>query len=246
MAQKERNQNPLVGDTVRLKFFVFNGGSLADPSAIQDVEIYKIGCAEATEANPLGRQLVTTVDSSSVVREDVGTYYVDLELTSPLFTQGQFQDEWNIVFESDTAAAKSSMHFTIYPNSWFTDSAPIIHDFSFGFRPNRIIKGTKKYLQISVVPQVPKGTDKQRYYENMVAGGTICFFMKQVCGECLPAEDDLRMVHDNVTITERDGCMGFFFLDTTELEIGEYEVWFQMSLGPNCFISDKEILQIYC
>jgi len=248
MATKERNQNPVVGDTVRLKFFAFNGSEFADPYDVQKVEIYKLYATTATDENPLGRILVQTVESDDIQKDAVGKYHIDLSLAANLFTQGTFQDEWNVVFEEGSPVCQSPMVFRILPTVWFTDSMPIVHDFSFEFRPNRVVIGSKKYLQVSVRPEVPKGTDKQRYYENMAVAGELYVSIEQKCGDCLPDEADLRLIVDREQITERDGCTGYYLLDTTEdsdFDCGLYNVWFEARLGPNIFISEKEPLQIF-
>jgi len=248
MALKERNQNPLVGDTVRLKFFAFNGSDFADPDELQKVEIYKLYVVEATSENPLGRSLVQTVEAADIVKDDVGQYHIDLPLDVPLFTQGNFQDDWYVVFEEGSSVCQSPMSFRILPTIWFTDSAPIVHDFSFEFRPNQVVIGSKKYLEVTVRPDVPRGTDKQRYYENMAVAGLLYLSIEQKCGDCLPEEEDLRLIVDREQITERDGCTGYYLLDTTEdsdFDCGLYNVWFEARLGPNIFISDKQPIQIY-
>lgn len=249
MAIKQRNQNAVVGDTVRLKFHTFNGSDFADPHEIQKVSIYKLFNTTITDDNPFGRTLVVEVAANDIVKDDTGKYHIDLELEQPLFTQGRYHDEWKVVFEEDSPSAVSPMDFQILPTVWFTDSMPIVHDFSFDFRPNRITKGSKKYLTVRIAPNVPMGTDKQRYYENMAAAGELFISIEQQCGECVPEEEDLRLIVDRVCITERDGCAGYYLLDTTEdgldLDCGIYHVWFEANLGPNIFISDKMPLQIF-
>jgi hypothetical protein len=245
MATKQRNQVKVVGDTVRLRFFVFNGSDFADPTSIEEVNIYKLFSTDTSDTNPFGRELIATVDGDDVTKEETGKYYIDVELASPTYTVGRYQDVWSIVFEPDSEVADAPQEFSIAPSTWFTDSMPIVHDFSFDFRPNRIRKGSKKYLEIATIPDVPRGTDKQRYYENMAAAGEIFISIEQKCGDCLPAERDLRLIVDNECITERDGCAGFYFLDTTDLDCGLYDVWFEAHLGPNVYVSDKQPLQIF-
>lgn len=245
MSTKGRNQNPVIGSTIRLKFFTFSGGEFADPHSVDEVNVYKLYSTEDTEENPLGRTLIKTIESSSITKSDVGKYYIDLELDGSTFTQGHYQDEWSLVFEEGDETCKSPMYFQIYPTMWFTDSMPIVHDFSFDFQPNKIVVGSKKYLQVAVKPEVPRGTDKQRYYENMAIAGDLYISIEQKCGDCLPEEQDLRLVVDRELIAERDGCVGYYRLDTSELDCGMYDVWFEANLGPNVFISDKQPLQIY-
>ncbi len=244
-AINQRNQAPVVGDTVRLKFFSFNGGDFADPSEVQSVEIYKLFDVDATTENPFGRTLIATIVAADIVRDDCGKYHVDIVLASPAYSAGRYQDDWDIIFEVDSPVATSVMDFQVFPSTWFTDSMPIVHDFSFDFRPNRVRKGSKKFLEVRLTPDVPRGTDKQRYYENMAAAGQIFISIEQKCGDCLPAEKDLRLIVDRICITERDGCGGFYFLDTNDFDCGVYNVWFEACLGTNTFVSDMQPLQIF-
>lgn len=245
MATKQRNQNPLVGDTVVLKFFAFGNGSLADPHAIEKVDIYRVLGTEVTEENPLGRVLVETITSDDIVRDEEGKYHADLVLERPRYTQGRYQDEWTVVFEEDAEPATPALDFFIAPTTWFVDSSPVVFDFNFDFRPNRVRKGSKKHLQVKVTPDVPRGTDKQRYYENMAIAGSIYITIEQKCGNCLPQEEDLRIVVDQELLTERDGCNAFYLLDTEELDCGLYDVTVEAHLGENVFVSDPMPLQIY-
>lgn len=242
---KERNQNLLNNDTVRLKFFTFNGGDYSDPHEVQKVDIYKLFSVESTDENPLGREIIETIEKASIVKDGTGKYHIDVNLTYPTYTQGRYQDEWSVVFEEDTPVAKSFMDFMIYPNTWFTDSMPVVHNFNFDFKPNKIVKGSKQYIEVKVIPNVPRGTDKQRYYENMARAGELFISIEQTCGDCLPQERDLRLLIEKELITERDGCAGYYLFDTTELECGLYDIWFQANLGPNVYISEKQPLQIY-
>jgi len=244
MADKERNQNLVIGDNVTLRFFVWNE-VFADPHEMTQVDIYKLLDEEVTEDNPLGKRLVETVDAADIVKDDVGKYHIELALSGPLYTQGRYQDEWNIIFEDTYPASLSPMNFEVGPDKWFTDSQPLVHDFSFSYRPNRIVQGSKKYIEIKVTPDVPRGTDKQRYYENIAIGGTIYFSMEQKCGECLPQEQDLRIIVENEEVTNRDGCMAYYLLDTRELDCGLYDVWFTLEIGENIYVGDKQPLQIF-
>ena len=38
---------------------------------------------------------------------------------------------------------------------------------------------------------------------------------------------------------------GYYLLDTTEMEIGIYDVWYELDLGGNTYISDRQSLQIF-
>ena len=249
MATKERTQNLKIDDTALLRFFVWND-TLADPDEITQVDIYKLFEEDPTEENPFGRRLVETIDAADIVKDETGKYHISVDLEGPLYTQGRYQDEWNIIFEDNTPVALSPMDFAIGPDAWFTDSRPLVHDFSFDFRPNRLTHGSKRYIEITVTPNVARGSDKQRYYENLVAAGTLYVSMEQKCGECLPAEQDLRLVFEDELVAERDGCTSYFLIDAREdgeleLECGMYDVWFTLTLGENVYVSDRQPLQIF-
>ena len=47
VAIKERHQNPTVGDTVRLRFFVFNLKNFADVQSVTKIDIYHESPGEA-------------------------------------------------------------------------------------------------------------------------------------------------------------------------------------------------------
>lgn len=243
MTVKQRGQSLRINDTVRLKLFVYNGSEPADVDSIEKVDIYRLNATEATADNPTGRLLVESI--TSITQDAEGQYSIDVGLTSPKYTIDQYSDEWSIVFNDDLATATSEQFFTIRPNAWFVDSRPIVHDFEFNFAPNKIVKGSKRYITIEVTPNVPRNTEKLGYYKNLVSAGTLYVSIEQACGECLPAEEDLRLVVDREEVTERDLCLGYYFLDTTEMDCGVYYIWFELELGSNTYISDKQPLQIF-
>ncbi len=246
MAVKDRNQNAQPGDTVRLKFFSFSAGACKDVFEIEKIDIFRLFCLERTTENPLGRELVETIDGSEAIRDDVGQHHIDLELDTLTYVVGRYQDEWHHKFEDDNQPTqKSTFDFGVFPNRWFTDSKPIIHDFSFTYLPTRFVKGSKKFMQIEIIPDVPRGTDKQRYYENIAKDGILFISMIQKCGDNLPQEEDLRIIIDEECVTEREGCFGFFRLDTEEIDCGLFDLVFKLELGPNIYISDRQPFQIF-
>lgn len=242
---KERNQNLRPNDQVTLRLYAFNGAQAADVAAVQQVAIYKLASVPATADNPDGKSLVQTIAGTSVVQDAQGQYSITTTLSDPLFTVGRYQDEWTLLFENSLPPATTAMNFQIVPNAWFVDSSPLIYDFSFDFAPNKIVSGSKRYIQIFVTPNVPRGSDKQRYYESLAVGGNLYISLQQKCGNCMPAEEDLRLVIDSDLVTTRDGVFGFYMLDTTDLDCGIYDVWFELDIGTNVYISDKQPLQIF-
>ena len=245
---KDRNESVQPGDEVRLKLFTFSAGAAKDVDEIDKVEIYRLFVLDQTEDNPLGRELVETVQGSSVVNDSTGEYHIDVDLDTETYVVGRYQDDWIHTFEEGLPETTSTYDFQVFPNRWFTDSKPILHDFTFNYTPTRIPKGSVKFIQIEIIPNVPRGTDRQRYYENIAADGILYISIEQKCGECMPAELDLRLLVDEVCVTEREGCFGFYKLDTSDtsdFECGIYNIWFKLTLGTNTYISDKQQIQIF-
>jgi hypothetical protein len=67
------------------------------------------------------------------------------------------------------------------------------------------------------------------------------------CIECMPQEEDLRLVVDAAEVDLRDNRKGYYQLDTDTLDLvcGIYNVWFEMEIGGNKYISDKQQLEIF-
>lgn len=192
------------------------------------------------------RTLCATYPGTSVVKTETGQYYLDITATDPCFTIGNFVDVWTVNFTSTLDdQADITNPFTIYPNLWYTTPIPVVYDFNFAFRPARLRKGSKRYIIIEVTPNVPKGTDLQRYYENLAIVGNMKVSMEQRTGDCLPQEQDLRLILDRVDVTFREKKYGYYMLDTEELEIGIYDLWFELDIGENIYISERYQLQIF-
>lgn len=246
MPNKERFQNPTCNDTINLRLFTYNSNNLKDVQLVEKVEIYILDPENKTESNPDGRRLVQTFAGSSVVKEDTGRYLLQVNLTDPLYTIGSYLDIWTVQFEGgECAKATIDQPFRVYPDLWFTTPTPPVHDFNFSFRPNRMVKGTKRYLLIQITPNVPRGGDILPYYENLAIVSEIRVSIEFACGDCVPQEKDLRLVVDRQLVDYREKLYGYFFLDTTEYEPGIYNVWFELALGENVYISEKSQLQIY-
>lgn len=245
MAVKQRGQSIRVGDTVQLKMFVFNGSIPTNVSSVEKVEIYRLYATTVTDDNPFGKLLVETIDGTSVVNDEDGEYSIEVLLDSPQYTVDRYSDEWYLVFDPTLPIGISEQLFQVQPNAWFTDSRPIIHDFSFEFSPHKMVSGTKRYMEIEVIPNVPRNSEKLNYYKNLVSAGELYISIESGCMPCMPAEEDLRLVVDRELIEERDYCNGHYFLDTSEMDCGIYYVWFELNLGPNVFISDKQPFQIF-
>ena len=247
MGLKFRGNTLVEGDTVQLGFCSFNSG-LKDPAGgVTKVDIYHLGALEPTLDNPLGKSLVITITGDSIIHDSMGRYHIELPLNFPQFQIGSFQDVWSYILDPYGDTCQSVFEFIISNNLWFTDTQPLVHDFNFKFRPNRVTKGSRKYIEVIVEPNLPHTSEKRRFYENVISCGELSISIKKICSDCLPQEEDLKLVVDNEIITERAGNRGWYFLDTTndDLDCGIYDVVFVFNLGESTFISEAEPLQVY-
>lgn len=244
-AIKERYQNPVVGDTAILRLFVYNSNNYANVESINNIKIYKLN--DGASMNDLNaRTLVQTIDGSAVLQNETGQYYIEVLLTDPAYTIGNYVDVWSLnLLSAYNENTEVTNIWTIYPDLWYTAPIPVVYDFAFQFRPTRFRQGSKRYIIIQVNPNVPKGTDLQRYYENLAIVGNLKVSIEQRTGNCLPAEQDLRIVANKVPVTFREKMFGYYMLDTTEMEIGIYDIWFELELGENIYISERNQLQIF-
>lgn len=242
----ERYQNPTCGDTVNLRLFTYNSNNRSDVQSIEKVDIYTCDNTLKSSDNPEGLRLVQTIIGADVVKEATGQYLLQLGLINHLYTIGSYRDVWSVVFEDgECATAEVANDFKIYSGLWFTTPIPPIYDFNFNFRPNKIKKGTKRYLLIQVVPNVPRGADVLAYYENLAIVSDLRVSIELACGKCVPAEQDLRLVEDRTLVDYREKGYAYFFINTEEYDEGIYDVFFELTFGENTFISDKMGLQIY-
>jgi len=239
-------QNPVCGDDVRLRLLTYNSNNRADVQSIEKVEIYFLDPNEVSKTNPDGRRLVQTISTDDVVQESTGQYLIEVPIADPLYTIGKYIDAWYVIFEDgECQTACITNNFIIYPDLWFTSPVPPIYDFSFAFRPNKIRKGTKRYIIVQISPNVPRGSDILSYYENLAIVSDLRVSIETACGECVPAEQDLRLLVDRALVDYREKMYAYYFLDTNELECGIYNVWFELTFGENVFISEKNQLQIF-
>lgn len=250
MATKERYQNPVIGDDLNLRMYTYNSNVRQDVSAIQKVEIYFLDPQEKSATNPDGRILVEELTSDDVTVVDDGfggQYLITLNLQNEDFVIGQYLDIWTVEFRADQDIAEIENKFHIIPDLWYTGTEPIVYDFDFSFRPNRVRKGERRYLTITVTPNVPTATDLQAYYTNLAVASPLTVSIEKACGPCVPEERDLRLIVDAETIELRRGNEAFFQLDTDDLDMdcGIYNVWFEMEFGESKFISDNMQLQIF-
>lgn len=242
---RERFGNPVLDEEVILRLFVFNANKMADLKKVEKIDIYKLDDVPSTPENPDGRRFIKTINPEEITLDSTGTYSTNLLLEEPLFTLGRYIDEWHIQFEDCDTSTVQENFFEIKRDLWFTDVAPIVHDFEFNFQPNRMVKGSKKYITIEAKPIVPRGTDLERYYQNLITVSEILVTIEMKCSDCLPEEKDLRIICEEEPASFRDGCFAYFFVDTTDLDCGLYNVQFTLNMGPNKFVSDKQQFLIF-
>ena len=245
MAIKERYQNPAVGDTIKLRLFTYNSNNLADLDNISKVEIYYFDRAEISESNPDGRRLVETYDGSAVTVEDTGTYLLEIDAQENLYVIGKYLDVWTATVSDSQPAEKIEQVFEVYPNLWYTTPIPVVYDFNFHFQPNKFRKGSKQFLIIEIVPNVPTAGDLRKYYENLAIVSDMKISISQHCGACVPQEEDLRLIVDEESVDYREKRYGYYKIDTEDMDCGIYDVWFRLDFGGNVYISDRNNIQIY-
>ncbi len=243
---KERHQNPVVNDTIRLRLFTFNSNNPQNILSIPEIDIYRIDKNTITDTNPDGLVLIQQFPAPAVVQDNTGSYYFDLPIPAPTYVIGNYADVWQTVFEAQTPANLVGNKFSIYPRLWFTDTLPIVYDFNFCFSPNRIVQGSKKYLVIEIIPTVPRVNELERYYENLAIAAQLSISIAKKCDPCLPQEQDLRTIIDNDPVVIREKVFGYYQLDTSTLDGGLYDVWFTLNLGGNTYVSERSQLQILC
>lgn len=245
MATKERDTNAVCNDTVILRLYQYNENAPAAVNAIESVEIYFLDPFNRSPDNPDGRRLIQTFTSADVTTTDVGQYSVTVTLTSPLYVIGNYIDVWHISYEADQCPGTREMQFSIAADKWYANTEPYLWSFAFAFRPTKFRKNERKYIIVEVTPNVPHISDLDRYYADLNTYPALFVSMAIRCGDCVPAEEDLRTVIDRQQIEVRNKRLGYFFLDTTDLDCGIYDVWFELDLGGNTYLSPKNQLQIY-
>jgi len=247
MPTKERFQNPNCGDDLNLRLFAFNSNFKSNFYRVEKVEIYYLDPYEKTADNPTGKRLVETVDGEDVVNNAEGEYLATINLESPLYTIGKYVDAWYVKFEESEPCTESTVenYFEVIPNLWFTSTSPNIYDFSFYFKPNKVTKGSKRYIIVEVVPNVPKSEELQRYYDNIAITSGLKVYLSKNCSNCLAEESDLNVIVDGEDVSLREKRFGYYFLDTTDLDVGLYDIWFELTYAENTFVSDKNQIQIY-
>jgi hypothetical protein len=246
---KERNQNPVVGDELTLRLFTYNSNHRQPVDLVEKVEVFRIDPSCADEDNPEGRTLVAEFSADQVeeVSDSFGGHYrVSFLVESELFTIGRYVDVWTVRF-SENQSGTVTNEFAVLSDLWYASDMPVVYDFSYGFRPNRVRKGERRWITVEVVPNVPRSSDLERYYTNLAMASPVRISVEKACGECVPKEKDLRLVVDKAPVEFRRDSEGYYFLDTVALgmDCGIYNVWFDLEFGESSYISDNLQLQVY-
>jgi hypothetical protein len=241
---KQRYQNPIVGDTIQLLMMTYNSNNRVDVDGVESVTIYRLDKTEITLDNPDGRVPIESFTGSEIEHADTGEYYLLVTATPGKYVIGTYIDSWQFRYRGDAIATQENI-WRIYPDLFFATPIPVVYDFSFRFRPNRIRKGSIRYIIIEVEPNVPNIADLKQYYLNLAVSSPLKISMERACGECMPQEQDLRLVIDRDDVPYRENCRAYYKLDTTEMDCGEYYVWFEMECGESLYLSDKQIIQIF-
>lgn len=243
---KERNQNIVAGDDLNLRLFTYNSNQRQNVLNVERVEIYYLDENCVGPDNPDGKRLVETIEDADINLVSDGQYLININVEDQKYVIGKYIDVWYVDFDSQQSGTVTN-EFRVVPDLWFTSDLPIIYDFSFGFRPNRIRYGEKRWINIEIIPNVPNISELKRYYANLAVSSPLRIWIEKICGDCVPKERDLRMVVEGELVEHRRGTEGSFFIDTEQLEMecGMYNVWFEMEFGENKYLSDNLQLQIY-
>lgn len=239
---KERYQNPVLGDTINLRLVSINSNNFSNLSSIDKVEIYHID--KCDKNCPTSGTLIETISSGDVQNDATGQYYVQITPTSPTYPVGEFSDVWYLT-TPNSQSGKASKYFKIYTDLWYFGTLPPVYNFDFRFGPNRFRKGDKKYITIQIIPNIPKASDLIDFYENIAVVGDVAVSIEQACGPCVPKEEDLRLIVDKEQVVFREKAYGYYYLDTTDMECGIYNIWFDFDFANIHDISQKFQIQIY-
>lgn len=237
MATIERHQAPTVGDTVKLKLFVFKGNRNNNVNEIKKVDIYK----EETD----GPRLIETIEDITTISE--GVYSVEVFLEKNKYTFGKYLDCWTATLEEDDSQdAVITNSFNVLEPLWYVSPSPIIYDFSFNFRPNRIRKGSKRYLVIEITPNVTNKSELDTYYTLLNSYSNITVSIElDACNPCAPQESDLRLITECDEIDYYDRSCAYYLIDTEDYDCGMYNIWFTLELGGNKYISNSMKFEIF-
>ena len=193
-SHKERFQNPNINNCVTLRMLVYNNHQFSNVSDVEKVEIWKVDDQNPHDKDKM--MLVQTIDGSFISHDGEGRYSIEVFLEEPLYVIGKYIDIWHMAFasrdEENRQVAQIDATFEIVRDLWFTTPSPIIYDFTFAFKPNKFMKGCKQHLIVNITPNVPTASDMVQYYTALATVAPLRISIAQKCGDCVPAEKDLR------------------------------------------------------
>jgi hypothetical protein len=238
---KLRYQNPTPGDEVKLQIVSFNSNNLADVVAVNEVKIYNVNDCDPN--CPEKGSLITTVPGSDVIHEELGKYYINLQTSSPSYVVGKYSDVWNFELPNGLSGT-TTKSFALYDNLWAFSTLPPVYSFDFQFQPNQIRKGSKKYIIIKIIPNIPRASALEEFYYNLAVVADLYVNIDNACSDCAPQDCSDDLVVDSELIEEREKCFGYYYIDTTDFECGTYNIWFKLVFGNTEEVSRKYQFQI--
>ena len=108
MANKERYQNPVINDNIKLRLLAYNSNQKANFESIEKVEIYFLDPTEVSESNPRGLRLVRTINGTDVSNTDVGSYITSFVAEPLLYTIGKYVDIWYVTVDGESATVENN------------------------------------------------------------------------------------------------------------------------------------------
>lgn len=243
MATKERYENPVPNDTVNLRYLQFNGNQSASVNLIDRVEIFFLDPFNRSVADPDGRRLVQIV--TAVVENATGEYVASVAMPHPQYVIGKYIDKWYVQQEEGEPVSTTEFSFEVYADKWYAAPEPYVFNFGFAFRPNKFRQGEQRWIVVELTPNVAHASDLERYYADLAVTPSLFVTVSLRCGDCVPVEQDLRTVIERQPVQLRNKKYGQYFFDTTELDCGIYDIWFDLEFGGNKYISPRNQLQIF-
>lgn len=254
---RERGQNPVLGDTINLRSFLYNSNQPSDPYQITRVLVYFLDPQMRSKSNPEGRILVETIPAEGIQRVESGHYLAQLATNETAFQIGSYIDHWEIQYEeTDLRLGVVENSFKIYSDLWVSSPLPLVHDIGFEFSPFKFVSGSKKYLRVDVSPKVPSKDILENYYFYLNNIADLHIHIELVEGEGYDRLNPIKNILVNwASITYRDGLTGYYLLDSTidprpqsngaPWPVGIYNVSFRSALGETVHLSRPYKMQIF-
>jgi hypothetical protein len=122
-----------------------------------------------------------------------------------------------------------------------------VYDFSFRFLPNKIREGSKQYIIIEIVPNVPSAGRSQNILRKLGHRLRPAHIHRAELWRLYASRERPAADSRCACVDYREKRQGYYQLDTEALEMGcgIYDIWFTLELGGNKYISDRFHFQIY-